>query len=120
VYIVFYLKENSMTDKVQKIREEVEMVVSRRLNLLNGDYFDLNKEVDGFTNEIMDIVDSLQEEHAEAKETDLEKIINDYFKDWKFDNELDIMVKPNNYSASFTDLKEIVKHFFELGAQKGE
>ena len=51
-----------MTDKVQKIREEVEMVVSRRLNLLNGDYFDLNKEVDGFTNEIMDIVDSLQEE----------------------------------------------------------
>ena len=51
-----------MTDKVQKIREEVEMVANRRLNLLNGDYFDLNKEVDGFTNEIMDIIDSLQEE----------------------------------------------------------
>ena len=39
-----------MTDKVQKIREEVEMVINRRLNLLNGDYFDLNKEADGFTN----------------------------------------------------------------------
>lgn len=51
-----------MTDKVQKIREEVEMVINRRLNLLNGDYFDLNKEADGFTNEIMDIIDSLQEE----------------------------------------------------------
>jgi hypothetical protein len=51
-----------MTDKVQKIREEVEMVVNRRLNLLNGDYFDLNKEADGFTNEIMDIFDSLQED----------------------------------------------------------
>ena len=51
-----------MTDKVQKIREEVEMVVNRRLNLLNGDYFYLNKEADGFTNEIMDIFDSLQEE----------------------------------------------------------
>jgi len=50
-----------MTDK-KKIREEVETVISRRLNLLNGDYFDLNKVVDGFTNEIMDIVDSLQEE----------------------------------------------------------
>jgi hypothetical protein len=51
-----------MIDKIQKIREEVEMVVNRRLNLLNGDYFDLNKEADGFTNEIMDIFDSLQEE----------------------------------------------------------
>ncbi len=58
----------------------------------------------------------------ELKEVDLEKIINDYFKDWKFDDELDIMIKPNNYSASFTDLKDIAKHFFELGlkAQKGE
>lgn len=52
-----------------------------------------------------------QEQH----EVNIEKIINDYFKDWKFDDELDIMVKPNNYSASFTDLKDIVKYFFELG-----
>lgn len=51
-----------MTDKVQKIREEVKIVVNRRLNLLNGDYFDLNKETEGFTNEIMDTIDSLQEE----------------------------------------------------------
>lgn len=51
-----------MTNKVQKIRKEVEMVVNRRLNLLNGDYFDLNKEANGFSNEIMDIIDSLQEE----------------------------------------------------------
>ena len=60
---------------------------------------------------------------VEVKEVDLEKIINDYFKDWKFDDELDIMVKPNNYSASFTDLKEIAKYFFGLGikaAQKDE
>ena len=59
----------------------------------------------------------------EVEEVDLEKNINDYFKDWKFDDELDIMVKPNNYSASFTDLKEIAKHFFELGikaVQKGD
>ena len=51
-----------MTDKVQKIREEVKMVVNRRLNLLNGDYFNLIKETDGFTNEIMDIINSMQEE----------------------------------------------------------
>lgn len=67
--------------------------------------------------DILDFLDTL-----EIKEVDLEKIINDYFKDWKFDDELDIMVKPNNYSVSFTDLKEIAKHFYELGikAQKGE
>ena len=53
-----------MTDKVQKIREEVKMVVDRRLYRLNDKYFDLNKEVDGFTNEIMDIINSLQEELA--------------------------------------------------------
>ena len=70
--------------------------------------------------------DTRYKENLEVEEVDLEKIINDYFKDWKFDDELDIMVKPNNYSASFTDLKEIAKHFFELGmqvsnkAQKGE
>lgn len=51
-----------MTDKVQRIHKEIEMVVNRRLNLLNGDHFDLNKEVDGFTNEIIDIINSLQDE----------------------------------------------------------
>jgi hypothetical protein len=51
-----------MTDKVQRIREKIKVVINRRLNLLNGDYFELNKETDGFTNEIIDIVDSLQEE----------------------------------------------------------
>ena len=61
--------------------------------------------------------DTRYKENLEVEEVDLEKIINDYFKDWKFDDELDIMVKPNNYSASFTDLKEIAKHFFEIGMQ---
>lgn len=51
-----------MKDKIQKIREEVKMVVNRRLNLLNDNYFDLNKEAEGFTNEIMDIIDSMQGE----------------------------------------------------------
>ena len=51
-----------MTDKVQRIRQEIETVINRRLNLINGDYFNLNKEVDGFTNEIMDIIGSLQKE----------------------------------------------------------
>lgn len=66
---------------------------------------------------------SFVEDTIEVKEVDSEKTINDYFKDWKFDEELDIMVKPNNYSATFDDIKDIAKHFFELGlkaTQKGE
>lgn len=59
-----------MTDKVQKIREEVERIINRRLNLINGDYFDLNKETDGFTNEIMNIIDSLQ---GEVENEDLDQ-----------------------------------------------
>ena len=50
-----------MTNK-EKIRKEVERIINRRLNLINGDYFDLNKETNGFTNEIMYSIDSLQEE----------------------------------------------------------
>ena len=64
-----------MTDKVQKIREKIKVVINRRLNLLNGDYFELNKETDGFTNEIIDIVDSLQEEPVSE---DLEEAVNAY------------------------------------------
>ena len=78
----------------------------------------------GFLGKELQMVDDeiARLEKLKVKEVDLEKNINDYFKDWKFDDELDIMVKPNNYSASFTDLKEIAKHFFELGikAQKGK
>lgn len=63
-----------MIDKVQKIRKKIEIVINRRLNLLNGDYFDLNKEADGFTNEIMGIIGSLEEEPVS---NDLEKIVEE-------------------------------------------
>lgn len=52
---------------------------------------------------------------TEVKEVDLEKLINDYFTGWYFDNELDILAKPNNYSATVDDVKEIARHFFKLG-----
>ena len=66
-----------MIDKIQKIREEIEIVVNRRLNLINGDYFNLNKEADGFTNEIMDIINLLQEEPVSE---DLGEYINELSK----------------------------------------
>ena len=62
----------------------------------------------------------------EVKEVDLEKLVNDYFTGWYFDSELDILAKPNNYSATVEDVKDIAKYFFGLGmqvsnkAQKGE
>ncbi len=89
-----------MTDK-EKIRKEVEMVVNRRLNLLNGDYFDLNKEVDGFTNEIMDIVDSLQKEPVSD---DLEKEVGNY-------------IKMNGYDCldSIEEVKYIANYFAKWG-----
>lgn len=74
-----------MTDKVQKIREEIEIVVNRRLNLLNGDYFDLNKEADGFINEIMDIIDSSQEEPVSK---DLEKELSAYVNSKEYTNSI--------------------------------
>ena len=86
-------------DKVQKIREEVEMVINRRLNLLNGDYFDLNKEADGFTNEIMDIINSLQEEPVSE---DLEEAARNY---------------SNNLDNICGSIGEQTRNAFKAGAQ---
>jgi len=45
------------------------------------------------------------------EDKELEKEIESYFKNWSFDEELDIMVRPDNYSASFDDIKEIARYF---------
>ena len=42
---------------------------------------------------------------------DLEKEIKRYFNDWYFDDELDILAKPNHYSATIDDIKDIARHF---------
>ena len=96
---------NRQQRKLCLLGQSNEVELRKNVAIQNGVYYSL-----------LSFLDTL-----EVKEVDLEKIINDYFKDWKFDDELDIMVKPNNYSASFTDLKGIAKHFYELGlkAQKG-
>ena len=51
---------NRMTKK--ELIDRIEHIVQRRLNLLNGEEYDLWLETKGFTNEIIDtIIDSLQE-----------------------------------------------------------
>lgn len=72
-----------MTDKVQKIREEVEIIVNRRLNLINGDYFDLSKETNGFTNEIMDIINSLQEKTYKRKKSKISDILLEFYEEYQ-------------------------------------
>ena len=103
---------------VEEIEKRIGNCAKQREDMLNVQCYTLAEDASariGELNCIQDFIDTL-----DVKDVDLEKIINDYFKDWKFDDELDIMVKPNNYSASFADLKEIAKYFFELGlkAQK--
>ena len=46
-----------------------------------------------------------------SPDDDLEQEIEEFFKDWSFDYELDIMCKPDHYSASFDDIKDIARHF---------
>lgn len=109
-----YISKSALVAEIERLVEvqpinEFQPKEQNKIDWLSGKMFAINS--------LRVLLDTL-----EVKEVDLEKIINDYFKDWNFDDELDIMIKPNNYSASFTDLKDIAKHFFELGlkAQKGE
>ena len=69
-----------MTDKEQ-IRKNIEHIVQRKLNLLNGDVFDLTEETEGLTNEI---IDSLQEEPvSEELEEAIDTYLATYFGDKK-------------------------------------
>ena len=52
------------------------------------------------------------------EDKELEKEIERYFESWNFDEELDIMVKPDNYSASFDDIKEIARYFANWGKEQ--
>lgn len=57
--------------------------------------------------------DPRYKENLEVKEVDLEKEICNYFNNWYFDEEMDIMVKPDHYSARFNDIKAVARHFAE-------
>ena len=64
---------------------------------------------------LLQFIDSLPEESASE---DLEIEIDNYFKDWTFDDEMSVMVKPNHYFAEFNDIKEIAHHFAEWQREK--
>lgn len=51
---------------------EIERIVNRRLNLLQGEYFNLEEETKGMTNELIDILCSI-EPTIEALHTEYEK-----------------------------------------------
>ena len=87
--------------------EEIEKIRAKWFGI-NNDFADGQK---GALTDALSLINTLNVK----KEVDLEKLINDYFTGWYFDSELDILAKPNNYSATIDDVKEIAKHFFELG-----
>jgi hypothetical protein len=73
-------------------------------------------------NELLSFLNTL-----EVKEVDLNKYINKYFKGWYVDltDQGNILHTPDG-NAGLMSVKEVAKHFFELGmavsnkAQKGE
>ena len=40
----------------ERIKEEIKIAINRRLNLLNGELFNLGEETEGLTNEILLII----------------------------------------------------------------
>jgi hypothetical protein len=103
-----YISKSALVAEMERRRDAALM---RQQNLESiGQESVINEMVANELNKIISHINTL-----EVKEVDLEKLINDYFTGWYFDNELDILAKPNNYSATVDDVKEIAKHFFELG-----
>ena len=69
------------------------------------------------------VLEKFQDYHDDAEEPvseDLEEEINNYFKDWTFDDEMSVMAKPNHYFAEFNDIKEIARHFAKWQKQKDQ
>lgn len=64
-------KNEGMIDK-EHILSKIERIVNRRLNLLQGEYFNLEEETKGMTNELVDILCSI-EPTIEALRTEYEK-----------------------------------------------
>jgi hypothetical protein len=64
-------KNDNMIDK-EHILSKIERIVNRRLNLLQGEYFNLEEETKGMTNELVDILCSI-EPTIEALRTEYEK-----------------------------------------------
>lgn len=103
-----YIKKSALVAEMERRRDAALM---RQQNLESiGQESVINEMVANELNKIISLINTL-----EVTEVDLERLINDYFTGWYFDNELDILAKPNNYSATVDDVKEISKHFFELG-----
>jgi hypothetical protein len=61
-------------------------------------------------------IDSLQQDQPEV-ELELEKAIEAYFKGWHIEEEIGL-TKPDGWSCIVDDLKDIARHFYELGKKQ--
>ena len=57
------------------------------------------------------LIDGLQQEQPEV---DLENYLENYFKGWHVEEEIGL-TKPDGWSCIVDDLKDIARHFYELG-----
>ena len=78
-------------------------------NLKNGFPDETNKIHED--DNILSIISSLQQEQPEV---DFENYLENYFKGWHIEEEIGL-TKPDGWSCIVDDIKDIARHFYELG-----
>lgn len=109
-------KNEGMIDK-EHILSKIERIVNRRLNLLQGEYFDLEEETKGMTNELVDILCSI-EPTIEALRTEYEKGRADVIKKtlkwlWDLNQEHEIMSYTDSHILDSEELQQYYKNNIE-------
>lgn len=68
----------------------------------------------GALQEVQELIASLKQEQLEV---DLEKEMREYFEGWRINyySETEELLKPNGCTVDIDDIKEIARHFYELG-----
>jgi len=79
----------------------------------------LKKELDGYTaSDGLDYIESyINIIQREQPKVDLEKELNEYFEGWQINHysETEELLKGNGCTVDIDDVKEIARHFYELG-----
>ena len=96
---------------IQQIRQEIEKYLKHYEKLELSDF--RNGEVYICT-ELLAFLDTLEQQE---KDVDLEKEIEAYFKDWSI-NSYGAFFNEDGYKVSMLGIKNIARHFSELGRQK--
>lgn len=111
-----YIPKDTLVAEIESLKSAAETMLTGKTDL---SYWKAQKHL---CERILSFLDTL-----EVKEVDLSKYINKYFKEWYVDltDQGNILHTPDG-NAGLMSVKEVAKHFFELGKvvsnkeQKGE